>query len=567
MKSVVQISNNTHYENALRNASIRLIFCAIFLSFSFLTLTLRLLDLSFLNLDELPKIHSKDSNKKNNFRKDIIDRNGVLIASSIPTASVFFDTKHIINAENTARQLSNISYINYDKIVDKLNSGKSFTWFKRHISPSEQQRIHDLGMPGIHFVKDYKRVYPHNNLFSHIIGLADIDGKGISGIERSFDEYLLDENSDNETLQLSIDARIQYHVKEELNNAINLHNAIGGSAIVMDISTGEILSLVSLPDFNPNNIKKIDPQTMFNQITSGIYEMGSVFKPLSLAIAYDLKKISTDDVFDVSQPLIIDRFKITDYRGGKGGELSVPEILMYSSNLGTAQITQLIGIKHQREYLRKLGLLSKFSFELPETSRSIYPKESRWKEVNSITIGYGHGIAVTPIHFVRAFASILNGGILRNPTLLKHNDVKYDEKRVFQKETSETMKKLLRLTVKGGFAGKAEVPGYLVGGKTGTAEKVVDGKYSKKLNIALCATGFPMHAPKYLVLVLIDEAKRNKINNGFTTGGMIAAPVVSNIISKIATILNIQPKEETDPKILQALHIDYKPRYKRLAKR
>ena len=505
------------------------------------------------------KQFSHSPKNKNEFvisRGDIVDRNGVLLASNITTSSVYGHPNQIHNIEHVAQSLSSVLQLNYKNVLEKLQTKKSFTWIKRHITPDEHQALHNLGLVGIYFAKDEKRIYPQNNLFSHIIGYVDIDGNGIAGLERSFNQKLL-ENVDD-ALLLSLDVRIQSIVKEEMQKALEMNSAVGVVSAVMDLNNGELLSMVSLPDFNPNKMKNVNDKQLFNQATLGLSEMGSTLKALTIAIGLDLGKIKINDAFDVSRPLKIGKFTIHDYKG-KGGSLSIPEILMYSSNLGVAQIAQKFGIKQQREYLRRVGFLSQTDLELPELAKPLYPNEKRWTEASLITISYGHGIAVTPIHVMQSIGALINGGKLYKATVLKQSDEPIF-KQVIHKETSDIMRSLFRLVVEKGAARRANIPGYFVGGKTGTAEKLIGGHYNKNLNMALFIGGFPMHNPQYLILVMIDEAQGNESNGWLTTGGMIAAPVAGKIISRIAPILNIIP-EEIPEDIDRDLHLDYVPRY------
>jgi cell division protein FtsI (penicillin-binding protein 3) len=526
-----------------------------------LTLVLRIFDLSVFNFGEFQKgstLYSKDFPMRNN----IVDRNGIILASTLPTASAYLNLLEFRSSTKSLELISKELNINQNELEEKLALQKKFIWLKRHITPHEQQSLHNLGIPGVYFVKDQKRIYPHKNLFSHIVGLVDIDNNGVSGLESSFNTQLND--SAQAAVQTSLDSKIQYIVKQELGDAITTHNAIGGSAIVMDVHTGELVSVVSLPDFDPSNISNVDGKKLFNQATLGVYEMGSVLKPITLAMALDSQKIDIHDYFDVSTPLKINNFVINDYRG-KGGFLSVPEVLMYSSNRGVSQMIRKVGVKKQKEYFKKLGLLSSTSIEVPETSNSIYPSEARWKELSSITMSFGHGISMTPIHLIQAFSAIVNDGVFRKATLIKGQNDENSGKRVFSSKTSNLMNKMLRLTAEGGSARKASFNDYLVGAKTGTAEKITNGRYNKNLNITLCVGVFPINNPKYIVLVLVDEPKGSKSTFGFATGGWIAAPVISNIVSRIAPILNIAPVDEKDPKIIKALYIDYKPFHQQYA--
>lgn len=558
-------------EQAVNRSVIRLKWILAFFVLAFFVLILRIFDLTFMNIEEVQVVVNNKA--KNDFtisRANIVDRNSVLLASNITTASVYTHPKQVINPQEAAESIASIGIgLNQVDLLNKLTSDKDFIWIKRHLTPEEQQKLHDLGIPGIYFARDERRVYPHEKLFSHVLGYVDIDGVGIAGIEKLYNDKLTTNVNYNTALQLSLDTRVQNILRDELQKSIELHTAIGGSGIVMNVKNGEIIGMVSLPDFDPHHINHMKSQELFNQATLGVYEMGSSFKVLTVAMALDIGKINVNDAFDVSQPINIGRFKIHDYRGGKGGTLSIPEILMYSSNLGSAQIARLVGIKSQKEYLRKMGLLSEIKFDLPEIAKPLYPNDRRWSDASLITISYGHGIAVTPLHLMQAMGAVVNGGILYKPTLIKQKEgVKPVGKRVFNESTSHIMRKLLRLVVEGGSSKKAEVVGYLVGGKTGTAEKNSQGRYSKKLNISFFVGAFPINNPEYLMLIMIDEAKPNNINMGFTTGGMIAAPVGREVIMRAAPVLGILPQDQQDPEILKALYVDYTPRYKKvIAKR
>ena len=486
-------------------------------------------------------------------RKNITDRNGVIIAANIPTASAYIYPKHF--REESLERVLRYSSTPNDDFKKHYYKNKNFVWLKRHLSPKKQQEIHNLGLPGIYFIDDQKRIYPHNNLFSHVIGTVDIDNKGISGIESYIDKVA--DTVSKKQLQTSLDVNVQYSVKETLQESIDIHNAKGGNAVVMDVNSGEVISSVSLPDFNPNHITKISKKH-FNQVSLGVYELGSIFKPLSVAIAFDTNNIKSTDYFDITKIIRFNKHIVKDYRGGKKRPLSVPEIVMYSSNIGIANIVQSFGIKIQKDYFQRLGLLDPITIEIPEIATSIYPSDCRWGELRSVTMGFGHGISVTPIHFIQAFSTLVNGGILHKSTLLRDNKNNYAT-RVFKKNTSLTMNKILYLTALKGTAKNANALEYIVGGKTGTAEIVTNGKYNKDLNRAVCVAAFPMHNPKYAIFVMIDEPKNNKVNFGFTTGGMIAAPVMRQIIEKIAPILDVQPTEQNSPTIEKALYINDKP--------
>ncbi|CAG7594131.1 MAG: peptidoglycan D,D-transpeptidase FtsI family protein [Candidatus Midichloria sp.] len=566
-----ELSKSDIYEESLKNSIIRWKFITGLMSFAFIAIILRLFDLSFTTVEEINLAYKKQLHSQHIIsRADIVDRNGTLLASNIKTASVYAHPKQLIDAKAAAKYLANLKIgLNEKDLIGKLGSNKDFVWIKRHITPIEQQLIHDLGIPGVYFVKDERRIYPHENLFAHVLGYVNIDGVGIAGIERLYNNELIKLGLESKNMQLSLDVRIQTILCSELKNAIDLHSAVGGAGVIMNVNTGEILAMASLPDFNPHNLNNIKKESLFNQVALGIYEMGSTFKPFTLAMGLDTNKISLNDAFDVSKPLKIGKFQIHDYKS-KGGYLSVPEILMYSSNLGVAQIAKLVGAKAQRDYLNRFGMLREIEENIPGKAKPMFPNERKWSEASLITISYGHGIAVTGIHLAQAMAALVNGGLLYKPTLIRQENTNNIEcRRVIKEQTSHAMRKLLRLVVESGSAKRANVEGLLVGGKTGTAEKNKNGRYSKKLNLAIFAGAFPMNKPEYVIVVMINEAKQNSINYGYTTGGMIAAPVGGNIIRRMAQVLGVMHLDHNDKEVLQAMYLDYIPRHvtTKLAKR
>lgn len=539
----------------------RMRFATTVISFLFLMLAGRIIELNLYGADEInsraPGAKSIDFILK---RGDIVDRNGALLATNLSTASIFINAKEVIDPLVSAGKIHEVlPEISKRELENKFTSGKSFLWVKRHISPDEQQKIHDLGLPGLYFTNDERRIYPQSNLFSHLIGYVDLDSNGISGLEKQFDETLLVGKSAHENLQTSLDLRMQSIVKEELQKAVDLYEAVGASAIVMDATNGEIISLVSLPDFDPHHIQKSTERQRFNQATLGVYEMGSTMKLATVATALDTKAVSVHDAFDVSQPLRFANYTKYDY-SRKNGSLTVPEVLIYSSNIGTAKIAERFGKQTQKRYINNFGMLSKVKLELPELSAPLYPKESMWNGVSLITISYGYGLSITPLHVVKAVAAMVNGGILYEPTLIKHNGKKASGVRVLSEETSITMRKLLRLIVEYGSGKRANVPGLYVGGKTGTSEILISGRYNKRANLGSFVGAFPMHNPKYAIIVLIDQAKPSELNGWKTTGGIVAAPVAGSIIKRASSILNIWPQNDEEMEISDKdLNLDFMP--------
>lgn len=511
---------------------------------SYFIIIFRLIDISIMHDENTPHLDTFISSERS--RGSIYDRNGLILATNLPTKSMYVRPEQITDPKKVATAIAEIMqkyHVDHsksltDRIESKIEGGRGFIWIKRHLLPEEYLKIKSLGIPGIYFADDNKRFYPHENDFSHIIGFVDIDQNGIAGIEKNFDIAL----SEGEDIHLALDSRIQEIVHNQLSQSIADHDALGGMAVMMDVKNGEIISLVSLPDFNPNVLKvggsQKSQEAMFNRATLGVYEMGSTFKILTLAIGLDIGAVKLSDSFNVMNPMQLGKYKINDYRFYKAN-LSLAEVLIFSSNRGIAQVGYKIGIANQQEYMRNIGMLSQVNLEISETGRPIYVNKKQWNDVYLATISYGHGVAVTSLHTVQAIAAVTNGGILYKPTILKQNS-QPEGRKIFKDSTSVTMRKIMRSVVEEGFGKKADIPGYKVGGKTGTAEKVKNGRYVKKdCNLVLFIGAFPMDDPQYVLLVAVDEPKPNKLNSGFTTGGMIAAPLAGEIIKNSGQILGI----------------------------
>jgi cell division protein FtsI (penicillin-binding protein 3) len=493
-------------------------------------------------------------------RADIVDRNGKLLATSLDSPSVYANPKQILDPEDATGKLVKIfPSLDRGEIYAKLTSGKSFVWIKRHLTPPEQYEVNQLGIPGVQFQHEERRVYPDGALTGHVVGYTGIDNSGFAGIERGLDDMLKDRR---EPLQLSLDLRLQYVLREELQRVINDFTAKAAAGLIMDVNTGEILSIVSLPDFDPNHPGAADPDhpdipiadRMFDRITLGDYELGSIFKIFTVAMALDAGTSTLASTYDASHDIHIGRFTIGDYHG-KHRVLSVPEILMYSSNIGAAKMAMAAGGQRQREFLARLGLLKPPRIEISEVARPHFP--AKWREVNVMTIAFGHGISVTPIGFACAAAALVNGGVLRPATLVKLPPGHVPEgQQAISAKTSEQMRKLMRLVVEHGTGTMAAAPGYLVGGKTGTADKVSGRHYVELKLLSSFVSAFPMNDPKYLTLIMVDEPHPNKQSHGYATGGWTAAPATSRVIQRIAPLLGVQPVDETSPEIQHALAIE-----------
>lgn len=465
-------------------------------------------------------------------RANIVDRNGVILATTLTTASLYVDAKKILNPKIVARQLHNVfTAIPYRKLYKKLTSQKSFVWIKRHLTPKEQLAVNKLGIAGVFFQPDQSRIYPNKRLFSHILGYLDIDGKGIAGIEKFFDSKLTLQTE----LRLSLDIRVQSILFQELHSLIKTYHALSGAGIVLDVNNCEILGITSLPDFDPHNPIHSSNVQRFNNATLGVYELGSVMKIFTLAAALDTNKITLADSIYIAGPLRIDEYTIHDYHQHKNTSLTISGIFTTSSNIGMVHIAEKLGKNLQRKYLEKMGLFSPLSLEIYEKASPILPKI--WRDSTSATISYGYGLAITPVHLVQAAAAMVNGGIFRSATLLSQ---KQKGVRVIRTKTSQQIRELLRLVVEKGTGKRAAIKGYDVGGKTGSANKVINGKYYKNNSIVSFVGIFPIHTPRYLVFTMLDTPHKNSAKDKLT-GGSIVAPAVKNIISKISPILDIYP--------------------------
>lgn len=477
-------------------------------------------------------------------RADILDRNGTIIATSLPTVNLYATPKKVLNPKKAAKELVKIlPDLKYENVLQKLTSRSSFVYLKRNLTPSQQYQINYLGIPGLEFENGEKRVYPHKNLFAHLVGSTNIDNEGISGIEKAENERLIQSDI---PLALTIDAGVQDTIREELLAAIKKFDAIGAAAILMDVKTGEVISLVSLPDYDPN--KPVNPaaRAMFNMATKGVYEPGSVLKVFNAAMSLESGKVKVADKFDATQPLKLKYNVIKDYRG-ENRWLSVPEIMVYSSNIGSARMALKVGGKEQKQFMEKIGFFDEIDFEIAEKSKPLVPK--RWGEGTIATVAYGYGLAVTPMHLITAFSSVVNGGIYHEPTILKNSTKKDNGYRVISYNTSKQMRDLLRLVVTNGSGKRANVLGYEVAGKTGTANKLsANGKYvDKKVRTAFAAT-FPASSPQYALMVMLDEPKGSKETWGFVTSGWNTVPTTAKIISAIAPQLNVKANYDLDEK-------------------
>ncbi len=547
-EEIVQLDGAT--KRALETGRARLLVGAALFALAFAAICGRLVDVTMLEdgIDprtaEQPGLSAPVAE-----RADIVDRNGVVLATSLATGSLFANPRQITNVDEAAKELAaTIPDLSVAELKAKLGADKSFVWLQRDMTPQQQFAVNRLGIMGLYFQADERRVYPMGSLTSHVVGFTDVDAKGLAGIERSFDDVLA---GGRHPVQLSLDVRIQQIMREELQRGIDDFNGIGGAGIVLDARTGEILSLVSLPDFDPNLAATAGPDQRFNRATLGVYEMGSTFKTLNTAMALDSGKIKMTDTFDAAHNIQIGRFTIHDFEH-MNRALSVPEVFMYSSNIGAARMAMVVGIDIQKAFMAKFGMLRPVSLELPELGKPQYPAD--WRPINSMTIAFGQGIAVSAVHVVSAVAAMVNGGLIRPATLIKRSPEEVsDGQRVISSNTSDKMRELLRLVVQAGTGKSADAPGYLVGGKTGTAQKQKGRGYEANARLASFVGAFPMSTPRYVVFVMVDEPKPNAHSYGFATGGWVAAPVVGRIVQRMAPMVGLPPIPKDSPEAQNAL--------------
>lgn len=501
-------------------------------------------------MDEAPSsawISAQDSVAAS--RPDLIDRNGEILATDIKTASLYAEPRRILDVDEAVEGLMKVlPELDAGVVRRRLDSRAGFVWLKRELSPGQADAVHDLGLPGIGFLSESQRFYPGGPTAGHIVGSVNVDNAGLTGIEKYIDGEWLGDLQDlgfasdrsMEPVQVAMDLRVQHVVRDELMKAMDRYKAIAAVGIVLDVKTGEVVAMSSLPDYDPNNRSEALEQDRLNRATGGVFEMGSVFKTFTTAMALDSGKVGINDSFDATRPIRAGGRTITDFHG-KNRILSVPEIFIYSSNIGTAKMMLATGIDKQQEFLGRLGLTSRLQTELPENARPLLPP--KWNELAAMTISFGHGISVTPMQTAVAAAALVNGGTLLQPTFLPRSQEEAKElgKQVISPETSRIMRYLFRLNVLRGSGRRSDVPGYTVGGKTGTAEKIENGRYvsDKRRNSFLSA--FPMDDPRYVVLTVIDEPKPERSGVG-ATAGMNAAPMVGAIIRRAAPMLGVMPR-------------------------
>ncbi len=536
---------DTHRSSALAVAKNRLIIGVVLFCIAFLIMIGRTIELGI----SAPKPRAMVARQitvpeVRVARADIVDRNGEILATNLETSSLFAVPRDIKDPADVSRKLVSIlPELSLASVEAKLASGKKFVWLKRKLTPRQKWAVNAIGEPALRFEREEERIYPHGRLAAHVLGYVDVDGNGLGGVEHFFNAKLGDKARTSEKLQLSLDIRVQYALADELATAMRAYQAIGGAGLVMDVATGEIIAMVSMPDFDPNNVRGVADTQKFNRATKGVYELGSTFKTFTFANALDDGIVTLEDGYDATKPLRISRFLIRDDHPKKR-YLTVPEIFTYSSNIGTAQMALDIGAERQQEFLGDLGLLQAANVELTEVGAPLVP--STWRKSSTMTISYGHGLAVSPLQLASGISAMVNGGRLLPATLVHSPEGWRGGKQVISADTSRKIRQLLRMAVTKGTGSRADAIGYRVGGKTGTAEKAIAGGYARKKLISSFMGVFPMDDPRYAVFALLDEPKGTKETFGYRSGGWVAAPVVRNVILRSGPLLGIAPKQEDE---------------------
>ena len=527
--------------HALKTGRTRMLFLAYVFLILFLIIEARLFEQTILKRDIRTHNSIELAVEPPVNRTDITDRNGVLLATSLPIVNLYVDARYMPDAQEIANDLSKIlPDLNKQDTLKRLLSKRSFEYLKRNLTPKEQYQINALGYPQLNFTDSERRVYPQSHLYSHLLGFTDIDNRGIAGLEKQYEELLI---SQKQPLILSVDTRIQNIVRTELSEAISKFNADGAVGIVMDAQNAEILAMCSLPDFDLNKMPIDANKIPMNKATLGMFELGSVMKPFTVAFGLEsgvIKKDSKIEAFDPYQ--LAKGRKITDFHA-ENRILSITEVLVYSSNIGTAKIAQMLGPALHKNYLNNLHFLKTLPIELPERGHPIVQKQ--WNMVETATIGYGYGLAVSPLHLVAGFAALINGGFYLPPTFIKSGNTDVPLEQVITPETSQKMRYFLRAVVEIGSGKNANVAGLNVIGKTGTAQMQdpQTGRYIEGKVRTSFIGAFPMDKPKYIVYVMIENPSKRKEDHYLNTAGWNACPTGGHIIRKIAPVLGIKPTE------------------------
>lgn len=491
-------------------------------------------------------------------RADIIDRQGRILATNLETHSLYAQPPNMIDPERVARELVKIfPDLELARLVKDFTGKRKFLWIRKKISPEQKQAVHDIGDPGLLFGPREMRLYPNGRLAAHVLGGASFGREGVNaaevvgvaGVEKVFDTFLRDPAQGGKPLQLSLDLTVQAAAERVLYGGMKLMNAKGAASVLMDVHTGEVISVVSLPDFDPNDRPHLptsghpDDSPLFNRAVQGVYELGSTFKIFAVAQAMELGLVNPDTMINTRGPLAWGKHRIRDFHN-YGKELSVTKVIVKSSNIGTARIAQMIGVNRQKDFLGALGLLERTEIEMIEAKGSTPLLPPNWSEISTMTISYGHGLSVSPLHLAAGYAAVANGGTRVIPTLLKRDTPQYGA-RVMSAQTAAASRVMLRKVVTEGTASFGEVRGYAVAGKTGTADKPrPTGGYYKDKVIATFAAMFPADDPKYVLIVTLDEPVETSGDKPRRTAGWTAVPVAAEMIHRVAPLLGLRPDVE-----------------------
>ena len=484
-------------------------------------------------------------------RPEILDRNGEVLATDIKVMSVFAEPRRIIDKDEAVELLTAVlPDVNAKELRERLGSRKGFVWVKRGIKPKEQEEIFRLGLPGVGFLPENKRVYPNGPVAAHVLGFTNVDNIGIAGMEKHIDGMGLSDltmagfrldPADLKPVQLSLDLRVTHAIRDELIKGIDRYKAKAGAAAILDVNTGEIVALASLPDYDPNNpVDALEP-IRINRMNVGVYEMGSTFKAISIAMALEANKVNLNSRVDARESLRYGKFTIHDFHA-QHRVLTVPEVFTYSSNIGTARMALMVGVEGHKAFLRKMGQLDRLRTELPESAEPLVPR--RWGELNTITIAFGQGLNVAPLQAMMAVGALSNGGQLINPTFLKRSEeeARANAPQVVRPEVSEALRYLMRLNAEKGSARTVDIRGYYVGGKTGTADKIIRGRYAKDRVFTTFMAIAPADKPRYLFLTLMDEPQALPETQGYRTAAWNSGAVTGKIIERVANMLNLPPR-------------------------
>ncbi len=503
-----------------------------------------------LSHDAPKSLKSAASDAVSGARPDLLDRNGEILAADIKTMSVFAEPRRIIDKDEAVELLTAVlPDVDASGLRERLGSKKGFVWVKRGVTAQQQAEVYHLGLPGIGFLPENKRIYPNGPVAAHVIGFTNTDNQGIAGIEKYVDNQGLGDlkgagfdikPQDLKPISLSIDAKATHAMRDELAKGIEHFKAQAGSAAIMNVNTGEIIAYTSLPDYDPNNpVDALKPDHI-NRLNVGTYEMGSTFKAISIAMALELNKVTLRSSVDARDNLRYGRFTIHDFHATHR-ILTVPEVFIHSSNIGTARMVMMVGVDGHKAFLRKMGQLTRLQTELPETASPQIPPH--WSELNSMTIAFGQGLNVTPLQAIMAVGALANGGFLIPPTFLKRDadDVRDQYPRVIRPEVSEGLRYLMRVNATLGSAKKIDIPGYFAGGKTGTADKIIHGHYSKDRVNTTFMSIVPADKPKYLFFVMMEDPQSVEGTFGYHTAAWNSGEVCGKIMERVAPLLNMPP--------------------------